>query len=92
MVAEAKPEDIFVDDVMLPASDGYMLAATLFLPRGAKHSAVLINSATAVPRRIYRGFATYLAARGSVVRESCTVITPPGGENRTALLNTLRSN
>ena len=67
MVAEARPEDIFVDDVMLPASDGYMLAATLFLPRGAKHSAVLINSATAVPRKIYRGFATYLAARGSVV-------------------------
>lgn len=67
MVAEARSEDIFVDDVMLPASDGYMLAATLFLPRGAKHSAVLINSATAVPRKIYRNFATYLAGRGSVV-------------------------
>ena len=52
---------------MLPASDGYMLAATLFLPRGAKHDAVLINSATAVPRKIYRGFATYLAGRGCVV-------------------------
>ncbi len=53
-MAEANPEDVFVDDIMLPASDGYMLAATLFLPRGAKHSTVLINSATAVPRKIYR--------------------------------------
>lgn len=52
---------------MLPASDGYALAATLFLPRGAKHTAVLINSATAVPRKIYRGFAAFLAARGCVV-------------------------
>lgn len=66
-MAEASPEDVFVDDIMVPASDGYMLAATLFLPRGAKHDAVLINSATAVPRKIYRGFATYLAGRGSVV-------------------------
>jgi predicted alpha/beta hydrolase len=66
-VAEAIPEDVFVDDIMLPASDGYMLAATLFLPRGAKHTSVLINSATAVPRKIYRGLATYLAGRGCVV-------------------------
>jgi predicted alpha/beta hydrolase len=68
VVAEASPEDVFVDDIMLPASDGYMLAATLFLPRGGdKHSTVLINSATAVPRKIYLAFATYLAGRGCVV-------------------------
>ena len=42
-------------------------AATLFLPRGAKRHAVLINSATAVPRKIYRGFAGYLARRGCAV-------------------------
>jgi predicted alpha/beta hydrolase len=52
---------------MVPATDGYMLAATLFLPRGAKHTAVLINSATAVQRRFYRRFATYLASCGCVV-------------------------
>ena len=51
----------------LPATDGYPLAATLFLPRGAKRHAVLINSATAVPRKIYRGFAGYLAQRGCAV-------------------------
>jgi len=66
-VAEALPDDVFIDDIMLPASDGYALAATLFLPRGIKHTAVLINSATAVPRKIYRRFATYLATRGCVV-------------------------
>jgi predicted alpha/beta hydrolase len=66
-VADASVDDVFIDDIMLPASDGYMLAATLFLPRGAKQEAVLINSATAVPRKIYRHFATYLAGRGCVV-------------------------
>ena len=66
-MAEGQDEDVFVDDITLPASDGFMLAATLFLPRGPKHSTVLINSATAVPRKIYRGLATYLAGRGCVV-------------------------
>jgi hypothetical protein len=51
-VAEAGLDDVFIDDITLPAVDGYLLGATLFLPRGAKRHAVLINSATAVPRRI----------------------------------------
>jgi predicted alpha/beta hydrolase len=63
-VVEAGPDDVFIDDITFPAADGYLLAATLFLPRGAKRHAVLINSATAVPRKIYRGFAGYLARRG----------------------------
>ena len=66
-MAEAALDDVFVDDITLPAADGYPLAATLFLPRGAKRHAVLINSATAVPRKIYRGFAGYLARRGCAV-------------------------
>ena len=66
-VAEAALDDVFIDDITLPAADGYLLAATLFLPRGAKRHAVLINSATAVPRKIYRGFAGYLAQRGCAV-------------------------
>jgi predicted alpha/beta hydrolase len=60
-------DDVFSDDITVPAADGYPLAATLFLPRGAKRHAVLINSATAVPRRLYRGFAGYLARRGCAV-------------------------
>lgn len=43
--------DVFVDDITFPATDGYSLAGTLFLPRGAKRHAVLIDSATAVPAR-----------------------------------------
>jgi predicted alpha/beta hydrolase len=66
-VAEPAQDDVFVDDITLPAADGYPLAATLFLPRGAKRNAVLINSATAVPRKLYRGFAGYLAKRGCAV-------------------------
>jgi predicted alpha/beta hydrolase len=66
-VAETALDDVFIDDITFPAADGYLLGATLFLPRGAKRHAVLINSATAVPRKIYRGFAGYLARRGCAV-------------------------
>ena len=66
-VAEAALDDVFIDDITFPAMDGYSLGATLFLPRGAKRHAVLINSATAVQRKIYRGFAGYLARRGCAV-------------------------
>jgi predicted alpha/beta hydrolase len=60
-------DDVFIDDITFPATDGFVLAATLYLPRGAKKNAVLINSATAVPRKIYKGFACYLARRGCAV-------------------------
>jgi predicted alpha/beta hydrolase len=60
-------DDVFADDITFPAADGYLLAGTLFLPRGAKRHAVLMSSATAVPRKIYRGFASYLAHRGCAV-------------------------
>jgi predicted alpha/beta hydrolase len=66
-VPEAELDDVFADDITVPAADGYALRATLFLPRGAKSHAVLINSATAVPRKFYRGFAGYLARRGCAV-------------------------
>jgi predicted alpha/beta hydrolase len=66
-VAEAALDDFFIDDISFPASDGYSLGATLFLPLGAKRHSVLINSATSVPRKVYRGFAGYLARRGCAV-------------------------
>jgi predicted alpha/beta hydrolase len=66
-VAEAALDDVFIDDITFPATDRYLLGATLFLPRGAKRHAVLISSATAVPRKVYRGFAGYLARRGFAV-------------------------
>jgi predicted alpha/beta hydrolase len=64
---DAASDDVFIDEIGLPATDGYALTGTLFLPRGTKRHAVLINSATAVPRKIYRGFASYLAHRGCAV-------------------------
>jgi predicted alpha/beta hydrolase len=64
---DAATDDVFLDDITFQAADGYLLAATLFMPRGPRRQAVLINSATAVPRKIYAGFAKYLAGRGSVV-------------------------
>ena len=66
-MAEAALDDVFIDDISFPAADRYLLGATLFLPRGAKRHAVLINSATAVPRKIYRGFASHLAQHGFAV-------------------------
>ena len=66
-MTEAALDDVFIDDITIPAADGYVLGATLFLPRGAKRHAVLINSATAASRKIYKGFAGYLARRGSAV-------------------------
>src|SRR3984893_75573 len=61
-LAEAALDDVFTDDITFPARDGYLLGATLFLPRGAKRHAVLINSATAVPLRPSprNGFTTYI--------------------------------
>ena len=56
-----------INDISFAARDGYPLAATEFIPDGAPRAAVVINSATAVPRRIYRGFATYLAERDFAV-------------------------
>jgi hypothetical protein len=35
-VAEAARDDVFVDDITFPATDGYVLGATLFLPRGSQ--------------------------------------------------------
>jgi predicted alpha/beta hydrolase len=64
---DASQDDVFVDDITFPATDGYSLSGTLFLARGIKRHAILINSATAVPRKIYRGFASYLARRGCAV-------------------------
>src|ERR1700748_3264830 len=66
-VMDAALDDVFADDITIPAADGYPLAATLFLPRGTKRHAVLVSPATAAPRKISRGCASYLAHRGCAV-------------------------
>ena len=64
MNTEIGRTDVLVQDTTIAARDGYPLAATVFTPEGPPRGTVLINSATAVPRKIYRGFAAYLAERG----------------------------
>jgi predicted alpha/beta hydrolase len=55
-----------ITDTTISARDGYPLASTIFAP-AEPTSVVLINSAAAVPRRIYRGIAEYLAGWGCAV-------------------------
>lgn len=51
-------------DFAIAARDGYRLAASVFEPSGHAENVVLMNSATAVPRRYYRHFAAALADAG----------------------------
>ncbi|WP_169577460.1 alpha/beta hydrolase family protein [Sinimarinibacterium sp. CAU 1509] len=51
----------------LSAADAHPLAATLFEPSRPPQAAVLINSATGVPRGYYRAYAQFLAHRGFAV-------------------------
>lgn len=57
-------QETLAQDTTITARDGRTLAATVFAPSEAPRGVVLVNSATAVPRKIYRGFTTYLAEQG----------------------------
>jgi predicted alpha/beta hydrolase len=64
-------------DVRIAAPDGFPLAATLYEPAALVEPAaqaargggpvVIVGAATAVPRRFYAAFATFLAAAGATV-------------------------
>ena len=53
-----------MEDVNIPAVDGYPLAGTLF--RGGSQL-IIVSSATATPRRFYASFAQFLAENGYTV-------------------------
>lgn len=53
-------------DQRIAARDGYSLGATIFGER-ASGPVIIVSSATAVPRKIYRDFALHLARRGASV-------------------------
>lgn len=57
---------IRAEDVTVPAKDGYPLAATSFVP-ASPGTWIVLNSATAVPRRYYAPFARFLAEQGFAV-------------------------
>lgn len=54
-------------ETIVPARDGYPLAASLFMPARPAATWVVVNSATAVPRAYYARFARFLAAEGFAV-------------------------
>ena len=51
-------------ELRIPATDGFPLAASLFGEPGSARSLVTMNPATATPRRFYRDLAGFLAERG----------------------------
>jgi predicted alpha/beta hydrolase len=57
--------DIHIEQLTIPATDGYKLAATLYSLEGQPAGpAVLINPATGVKQALYDRFARFLAERG----------------------------
>ncbi len=63
---EKEPLGAVGEDLRIPATDGFSLAATLFKAPAARDLGrlVQINSATAVPREIYFKYAAFLASEG----------------------------
>ncbi|MDY7227231.1 alpha/beta fold hydrolase [Hyalangium rubrum] len=60
--------NIHIEQLTIPATDGYKLAATLFSPEEETTGpVVLINPATGVKRTLYAQFARFLAGRGMYV-------------------------
>ncbi len=63
---EAAPSSM--NEVWIPAADGYPLAASVFPPAGGKaRCLVVVSAATGVPRRFYSRYARHLAAEGAAV-------------------------
>lgn len=60
---------LYEEALAIPARDGFELAATRVAPEAPEADAplVLIQPATAVPRKIYAPLARFLAARGAIV-------------------------
>jgi len=52
------------DMTLIPAADGFSLAATLFEPAGVSRGWVVINAAMGVKQTYYRAFARWLADQG----------------------------
>ncbi|WP_313028950.1 alpha/beta fold hydrolase [Soonwooa sp.] len=56
-----------MQELSIKAEDGYLLAATLFVPEIDKKKVLIINSATGVKQQMYFGFAQFLAQNGIAV-------------------------
>ena len=60
-------DTITARDTQVPATDGYLLAATIHGRQPDSRQVVIVNSATAVPRQFYRHYAGALANAGFTV-------------------------
>ncbi|MDS0861454.1 alpha/beta fold hydrolase [Burkholderia pseudomultivorans] len=79
---------VTAEPVGFTAADGYPLRGTLWLPAAAPRALVLIHPATAVPERLYAGFARFLGERGFA---ALTYNYRGSGASRPARLRTLRA-
>ncbi|MFY7997455.1 MAG: alpha/beta fold hydrolase [Candidatus Kapaibacteriota bacterium] len=60
-------DGILPNDVIITATDGYALAASIYAPLVSNGRIILLNSGTGVKRGYYRKFASFLAREGFVV-------------------------
>ncbi len=58
---------VTISDISFQATDGFPLNGKLYLPDGAPADIIMIGGAVAVPQKVYRHIATYLASRGAAV-------------------------
>ncbi|CAM1340735.1 alpha/beta hydrolase family protein [Tenacibaculum amylolyticum] len=52
---------ISIENIKIPARDGYMLSGKLFQPNGISKGLVQIHGGTGIPQKLYSNFATYIA-------------------------------
>ena len=53
-----------IEHIQIPARDGYMLSAKLYLPAEVSKGFVQIHSGTGIPQKVYSNFASFLAENG----------------------------
>jgi predicted alpha/beta hydrolase len=65
--ASSAQANITTHDIILTTSDGYPIAATVYIPAMSNQRAILLNSAMGVKQSYYADYAVWMAERGFVV-------------------------
>jgi predicted alpha/beta hydrolase len=53
-----------IEKIQIPARDGYMLSANLYIPMEVSKGFVQIHCGTGIPQKVYSNFASFLAENG----------------------------
>ena len=53
-----------IEKIQIPARDGYMLSANLYMPKEVSKGFVQIHCGTGIPQKVYSNFASFLAENG----------------------------